>query len=1125
MKPNKRKRINSFEANKTQEQISDKNTKVMEALERSIAENQGLRADVVKLQNDLSKAEADYTKLLNDFSEVKKQKSSQKKELQKLKHQYDIIQKRYYALSHSKLGRLTLYYWAKQANKSKGTKKFLLFERFFAKIPDTEQLQLQLGINDATAITDTVSKMSPEQGHWLSKYNDIINTIPDSNGCRYYDKLSIKIGIVCDEFYYDSMKAAADFIYITPKNWKNTIDEGIDVLLFVSAWRGLNDEWKGLAALSSLTKSEKRIIALKIIDYCNEISIPTIFYSKEDPPNYELFLEYAKHCRFVFTSAKECVPFYKSDCNNSFVDAITFGINPVIHNPIGSFSEPKEKTVLFSGSWMKKYPDRCKELSTIFDGIIESKYTLKIIDRNYPTNLNYQFPAPYFQYSSPAVDHVTLQKLHKLFNWAVNINSVKTSETMFANRGFELQANGVLLLSNFSVGVNSLLPTIQMIHDSQEVVKVMESMTEEDIYEHKLFGIRSVMTNHTCFDRIKQLLQFTEFNANQPERKILIITVDDDEYFKKNYERQTYQFKSFILQKDLTVEKLTEYDMITWFDSQAYYGEFYLEDMINGFKYTNCDYITKNSYYRKGQLVKGIEHNYVDIMNSKYRTVFWRSSYDAEFFLKSKLPKDLMNGYSIDHYSYIENYKPKKTTKRKYKLSVIIPVYNNGSHLYGKCFTSLQRSSLFKDMEIILVDDGSSDNYTLKVQQYLIEKYNNVISFQFNDGGSGSASRPRNKGVELASSDYITFLDPDNEAICDGYCELYKLAIANDYDLTLGNMLKCDSKTTVADNYGKIIESTGTDEFTNGFENHLIDVNFLSISIQAMVIKKSLIIENNIEQVVGAAGQDTLFSWQLLNCAHRIKALSLPIHIYYAQTAGSVTNLVKPVFFEKLFLLQKPKLNWLLEQKLIEPFMEARYDYYTKNWILKKLSMATQPIECVKLVKRIHDVFSSYYKSTDELINRFDALCNKKKYDEAFRIIQEAFPQSISRPMPTLEEILQNAKKPSTMDIICTQNASNFSFVNKTSVDTDVTYAWVILYAEGAYKKAYSTKYLKNNEFTYDFNSLPVGLFKVRAFIREHSGEKQSEDTAYIRIQDDKTAEFLTLESSAVLSNGGIKND
>ena len=69
------------------------------------------------------------------------------------------------------------------------------------------------------------------------------------------------------------------------------------------------------------------------------------------------------------------------------------------------------------------------------------------------------------------------------------------------------------------------------------------------------------------------------------------------------------------------------------------------------------------------------------------------------------------------------------------------------------------------------------------------------------------------------------------------------------------------------------------------------------------------------------------------------------------------------------------------------------------------------------------------------------------------------------------------------------------------------------------------TKYLKNNEFTYDFNSLPVGLFKVRAFIREHSGEKQSEDTAYIRIQDDKTAEFLTLESSAVLSNGGIKND
>lgn len=56
-------------------------------------------------------------------------------------------------------------------------------------------------------------------------------------------------------------------------------------------------------------------------------------------------------------------------------------------------------------------------------------------------------------------------------------------------------------------------------------------------------------------------------------------------------------------------------------------------------------------------------------------------------------------------------------------LTIVVPVYNNGRHLEGKCFRSLQRSSIFDRMEILLVDDGSTDETTLQVVQDLERRF------------------------------------------------------------------------------------------------------------------------------------------------------------------------------------------------------------------------------------------------------------------------------------------------------------------------------------------------------------------------------------------------------------------
>ena len=100
------------------------------------------------------------------------------------------------------------------------------------------------------------------------------------------------------------------------------------------------------------------------------------------------------------------------------------------------------------------------------------------------------------------------------------------------------------------------------------------------------------------------------------------------------------------------------------------------------------------------------------------------------------------------------------------------PYITTGNIFMAAASEASLRSSIFDRMNIYLVDDGSTDQATLDIVDDLSRRYDNVIPFYFNDGGSGSAARPRNKGVQLAAEKYVTYLDPDNEAISDGYARL-----------------------------------------------------------------------------------------------------------------------------------------------------------------------------------------------------------------------------------------------------------------------------------------------------------------------------------------------------------------
>src|SRR5699024_5033572 len=128
-----------------------------------------------------------------------------------------------------------------------------------------------------------------------------------------------------------------------------------------------------------------------------------------------------------------------------------------------------------------------------------------------------------------------------------------------------------------------------------------------------------------------------------------------------------------------------------------------------------------------------------------------------------------------------------------------------GTYLEEKCFARLKRSSSFEKMEIIFVNDGSTDETTIKIKNRLLRRHPDIIYYEYAQG-SGSASRFRNKGARIATTDYITYLDPDNDTTDDELDQMLKLINEKEDDMVLGNIIKEDSEKRTASKYTRTIK-------------------------------------------------------------------------------------------------------------------------------------------------------------------------------------------------------------------------------------------------------------------------------------------------------------------------------
>src|SRR5699024_11122460 len=123
-----------------------------------------------------------------------------------------------------------------------------------------------------------------EKPELIDKVEELSEFVTESNGSRVFKKINLNVGIICDEFLYEAYKDVVNLHYINYD--KDNIDIDFDFVIVATTWKGIDGSWQNV----SKDKSEERQHLYELIQELQDRNIPALFYSKEDPVNYDQFI-------------------------------------------------------------------------------------------------------------------------------------------------------------------------------------------------------------------------------------------------------------------------------------------------------------------------------------------------------------------------------------------------------------------------------------------------------------------------------------------------------------------------------------------------------------------------------------------------------------------------------------------------------------------------------------------------------------------------------------------------------------------------------------------------------------------------------------------------------------------
>ncbi|QNG58484.1 glycosyltransferase [Bacillus sp. PAMC26568] len=308
-------------------------------------------------------------------------------------------------------------------------------------------------------------------------------------------------------------------------------------------------------------------------------------------------------------------------------------------------------------------------------------------------------------------------------------------------------------------------------------------------------------------------------------------------------------------------------------------------------------------------------------------------------------------------------------------ISIIIPIYNVEKWL-PNCIECILDQT-FREIEIILVNDGSSDKSGEICDEYA-KKDSRIKVIHKDNGGSSSA---RNLGIKVAIGKYIVFIDADDQISLDYCSKLYNIAENHNCDVVL-----CGYKTFPQENI--IIPSFKLNTVMNGREFVLSSLNphtknDLCFSWR-YIFKLQRIKENNIsfnEQIF--VGEDVLFNLECLLQSKKVYALKEVLYFYNTDNSQSLMRTPFNPKLESSLVLQY-ELRKTISQKFgLLDYKHYRKDmayYYVNNiygLLIKNLINSTNGYDEYSFMKIVnYEMFSDCLKE----IGLFYNCQNYKEY-------------------------------------------------------------------------------------------------------------------------------------------------
>lgn len=315
----------------------------------------------------------------------------------------------------------------------------------------------------------------------------------------------------------------------------------------------------------------------------------------------------------------------------------------------------------------------------------------------------------------------------------------------------------------------------------------------------------------------------------------------------------------------------------------------------------------------------------------------------------------------------------------EYKISVIIPVYNAEENLETAIQSVINQTIGFENIELILVDDNSSDNSKKIIESYS-KKYDNIIAFYSNEN-HGFPGFGRNIGLKLATSPYIMFLDNDDEYKED-ICEtLYNTITTKNVDYVGCNKITVDAISNIEQHL----------KYKNGEEHDdyvLIkndDILFFdSTAVWSKIFKKEIIEKHNLQFLEDTHADDLAFTLDYSLNINTLIFLKNYHGIYWKVYDDSLSHTVTKDFITQLlntFYYMYNSLKNKNKEEYVNPYLTNKISYL----ILQCTYLDSDKKEFIKILEEIR-TFEKEINFTINLDETWANIINKSILNKHYNL-------------------------------------------------------------------------------------------------------------------------------------------